>query len=218
MSPETLKKAGIVDPASPSAEPFRMLRLAIELRPNASATNAVLVTSPHAGDGKSTIAANYAVVASLTRRRVLLIDGDLRSPSVHGLFGLDQSPGLVELVRDQLDLSEVVQRIEHVGLDVLTSGGAISRPGDLAASSQFEDVLAQARASYDLVVIDSPPVLIAADAAGIAAQDGVGAILVVPRNARRRHVGNAIRKLRLMDANVLGLVVNREGSLTTYGY
>ena len=94
----------------------------------------------------------------------------------------------------------------------------ISRPGDLAASSQFEEVLARARAAYDLVVIDSPPVLIAADAAGIASQEGIGALLVVRRHAKRRHVGNAIRKLRLMDANVLGLVVNREGSLATYGY
>lgn len=218
MSPETLKKAGIVDPASPSAEPFRMLRLAIELRPDAGDTNAVLVTSPHSGDGKSTIATNYAVVAALTRRRVLLVDADLRSPSVHGLLGLEQSPGLVELVRDRLELSEVVQRVEPLGLDVLTSGASISRPGDLAASNQFEKVLAEARAAYDLVVIDSPPVLIAADAAGIAAQEGVGALLVVRRHAKRRHVGNAIRKLRLMDANVLGLVVNREGSLATYGY
>jgi Mrp family chromosome partitioning ATPase len=149
---------------------------------------------------------------------VLLVDADLRSPSVHGLFGLDQSPGLVELVRDRLELTDVVQRIESLGLDVLTSGGSISRPGDLAASHQFEEVLRNARATYDLVVIDSPPVLIAADAAGIASQDGVGALLVVRRHAKRRHVGNAIRKLRLMDANVLGLVVNREGSLTTYGY
>lgn len=218
MSPETQKKAGIVDPATPSAEPFRMLRLAIELRPNASETKAVLVTSPHAGDGKSTIAANYAVVAALTRRRVLLVDADLRSPTVHGLFGLEQSPGLVELVRDRLELSDVVQRVESLGLDILTSGGSISRPGDLAASHQFEEVLRNARETYDLVVIDSPPVLIAADAAGIASQDGVGALLVVRRHAKRRHVGNAIRKLRLMDANVLGLVVNREGSLTTYGY
>jgi capsular exopolysaccharide synthesis family protein len=218
MSPEALKRASVVDPATPSAEPFRMLRLALELRPQSATTNAVLVTSPHKGDGKSTIAANYALVSALTRDRVLLIDADLRSPSVHELFGLKRSPGVVELVRDGRTLEDVVQGSGYFGLDILTSGGEISRPGDLAASHQFAELVVQARAAYDLVVIDSPPVLIAADAAGIAAQEDVGALLVVRRHARRRHVANAIKKLQLMEANVLGLVVNREGSLATYGY
>lgn len=218
MSPEARKRASVVDPATPSAEPFRMLRLALQLRPHAATANAVLVTSPHKGDGKSTIAANYALVSSLTGERVLLIDADMRSPSIHGMFGLGRSPGVVELVRDGLKLADVVQNAGHVGLDILTSGGEISRPGDLAASPQFAELVTQARTAYDLVVIDSPPVLIAADAAGIAAQQDVGALLVVPHHARRRHVGNAIRKLRLMDATMLGLVVNREGSLATYGY
>jgi capsular exopolysaccharide synthesis family protein len=217
MSPDT-ERACVVDPATPSAEPFRMLRLAIDLRPQSATSNAVLVTSPHTGDGKSTVAANYALVSALTRERVLLIDADLRSPSVHGMFGLNRSPGVVELVRDGLKLTDVIQRVGYLGLDVLTSGADIARPGDLAGSRQFTELVTQARAAYDLVVIDSPPVLIAADAAGIAAQADVGALLVVRRRARRRHVASAIRKLQLMDANVLGLVVNREGSLATYGY
>jgi capsular exopolysaccharide synthesis family protein len=217
MSPE-VQKACVVDPATPSAEPFRMLRLAVDLRPNSGTTNAVLVTSPHKGDGKSTVAANYALVSALTRERVLLIDADLRSPSVHGMFGLNRSVGVVELIRDGLKLSDAIQRVGYLGLDVLTSGAEIARPGDVAGSRQFAELIIEARAAYDLVVIDSPPVLIAADAAGIAAQEDVGALLVVRRRSRRRHIASAIRKLQLMDANVLGLVVNREGSLATYGY
>jgi capsular exopolysaccharide synthesis family protein len=210
-------KAGLVDPSSPSAEPFRMLRLAIDLRPEAT-SNTVLVTSPHKGDGKSTIAANYSMVAAFTSARVLLIDGDLRSPMQHLYFGLPRSRGVVELIRDGLGLSDVVRRGGYLGLDVLTAGGAISRPGDLVTSKRFGELLEEARSSYDLVVIDAPPVLLAADAPSIAARDGVGALLVVDHNARRRHIGNAVRKLRLMEANLLGLVVNREGRLATYGY
>ncbi len=210
-------KAGLVDPASPSAEPFRMLRLAIDLRPEAT-SNTVLVTSPHKGDGKSTIAANYAMVAALTSTRVLLIDGDLRSPMQHLYFGLPRSPGVVDLIRDGRALPDVVHRAGYLGLDLLPAGGAISRPGDLVTSKQFGALLEEARSSYDLVVIDAPPVLLAADAASIAARDGVGALLVVDHHARRRHISNAVRKLRLMEANLLGIVVNREGRLATYGY
>src|SRR3954464_7521311 len=113
MSPEA-QKACVVDPATPSAEPFRMLRLAVDLRPKSATTNAVLVTSPHKGDGKSTVAANYALVSALTRERVLLIDADLRSPSVHGMFGLNRSVGVVELIRDGMKLSDAIQRVGYL--------------------------------------------------------------------------------------------------------
>lgn len=195
-----------------------MLRLAVELRPQRQTDGAVLVTSPHQGDGKSTIAANFAMVSALTRNRVLLIDGDLHDPTQYLHFGLKRSPGIVELIRDDLPLSKAVQHSGYFGLDVLTSGGAIARPGDVAGSAQMGALIDAARQAYDVVVVDSPPVLLAADAASMASREGVGVLLVVRRQTKRRHLANAVRKLSLSDATLLGLVVNREGRIATYGY
>ena len=209
----------LIDPSGPSSEPFRALRLAIDLRPDARTGNAIVFTSPQPGDGKSTVSANYAVVAALTESRVLLIDADLRNPSLHRFFGLPRSPGLVELLRDRLDLSDVTHRISDYGrLDVLTSGAILQRAGDIAASRPMGELVKRARELYDLVVIDSPPVLSAADAAGIASHPGTDMVIVAKRSGKRRPLVKALRSLELIEANVLGIVVNREGRLASYAY
>ena len=208
-----------VDPGSPSSEPFRALRLAIELRPDARRGSAIIFTSPQQGDGKSTVTANYARVASLTQSRVRLIDADLRNPSLHKFFAMPRSPGLVELLRDRLELSEVTHRVPGFGnLHLLTSGSSVPRPGDVAESRPMAELLERAQDEYDVVVIDSPPVLMAADATGLAAHARTDVIVVVRRSGKRRPLMKALRKLDLIGANVLGLVLNREGRLASYAY
>lgn len=218
MFPEMTK--GLIDPVSASAEPFRVLRLAIELRPDVRRRNALVVTSARQGDGKSIVAANYALVCALTNSRVLLIDGDLRNPAQHKIFGVPRSPGLVDLFRDRLSLGAVTHSIASSPgtLDVLPAGSAMPRVGDIPASPQMASLLEEAGRQYDIVVVDSSPVLGAADAAALASHAGTDTVVVVPRTGRRRHLVHALRRLELTDANVLGLVVNREGRLATYAY
>jgi succinoglycan biosynthesis transport protein ExoP len=212
-------KRRLVDPGAPSSEPFRALRLALQLPDVEHQNNILLMTSAEPGEGKSTLAANYAVVSAIGFRNVLLIDADLRRPSLHEFFGLPRSPGLVDLAASNGHLKEFTRPLPQFGtLDLLTAGSAIRRSGDLTSSARMAAILEEAAQKYSLVVVDSPPLLSAADAAGISSLPGVSVILVAGNNSRRRLVRRALRKLELVDAHVAGAVMNREGRLSAYGY
>jgi succinoglycan biosynthesis transport protein ExoP len=209
----------LVDSHSRSSEPFRTLRLAIEVRPDAPSVRTIVFTSTQLGDGKSTVAANYALVASSARRRVLLIDGDLRNPSLHEFFGVPRSPGLVEALRAEIDPFSVVQSIPSLGgLSLMAAGSSFPRSADLLASPRMARLLEEAAMRYELVVVDSSPVSAGADARGLASHPGVEVVMVVKRPGKRRLLLRALRELDLIGANVLGLVVNREGHLASYDY
>lgn len=210
---------GIVDTAGPGAEPFRMLRLALELRPETRRGKIVAFTSAGVSEGKSTIAANYALVAALSQERVLLVDADLRHPVLHEMFGVGREPGLVDVLGRQRTLGDAVQRVQVVGqVDLLAAGTAVSRVGDLMASAGMSEFLDQAAESYGAVILDTPPVLEAPDASALATRHGVDVVVVVDARGRKRPVKKALHQLELVDANVLGLVLNREGRLSRYGY
>jgi capsular exopolysaccharide synthesis family protein len=210
-------RPSLVEPSSPYAEPFRTLRLALGLRSAGVSRRAVLVTSPGIREGKSTIAANLALVASLGQR-ALLVDADLHCPVQHEQFGLSRAPGLVELLAaPEVALDDFVQRAGT--LEVLTAGRAVLRAGDLATSKRMEQVIQATLDRYELVVLDSPPILHASDAAGLAAHPCVDVVLVVNGSTRRRAIRHALRELELVEATVLGLVANRHGRLAPYyGY
>jgi capsular exopolysaccharide synthesis family protein len=205
----------LVDPNSAYAEPFRTLRLAVEARLGTSDARGLVFTSASARDGKSTISANYAVVAAFVQRPVLLIDADMRRPRLHEMFDLPRAPGLVEVLRDRLDLGEVVHTFPSLGgLNVLTSGSPLPRPGDVAASAPMRALLERAYDQYESVVIDSPPVEAAADASSIGSTPGTAVVMVARRTGRRRPLVAALRRLALADVNLLGIVMNREGSVS----
>ncbi len=209
--------SSLIEPSSPYAEPFRNLRLALGLRSTGVSRRAVLITSPGVREGKSTIAANLALVASLGQR-TLLIDADLRRSVQHEQFGLPRAPGLVELLAaPEVALDDFVQQAGT--LEVLTAGRPVLRAGDLASSKRMEQIIQATLERYELVVLDSPPVLHASDAAGLAAHSCVDVVLVVNGSTRRRAIRHALRELELVEATVLGVVANRHGRLAPYyGY
>jgi capsular exopolysaccharide synthesis family protein len=214
---ERPKRQALVDPGSPSAEAFRTLRLALQLRGETGKGSGVLVTSAEPGAGKSTMAANFALVSALARTRVLLIDADLRRPVQHEIFGLPRSPGLVEYLAGGGPLDRFIQRGPD-RLDVLTAGREVPRAGDVLSSSRMRDLLEDAGAQYDMVVVDTPPVLASADAEGMAAHSDLEVVFVVDRGSRRRDVVKAVRRLERLTAQIAGLVLNREGRQEEYGY
>jgi capsular exopolysaccharide synthesis family protein len=210
---------GLVQPTEPSAEPFRTLRVGLELVPDSRRGKLMLFTSAGSGEGKSTVAANYALVSAVNDRRVLLVDADMRHPGQHKIFGIPRSPGLTEAILSRLELHALTQPIAGVpGLHVLTAGMPVPRAGDITGSEAVREMLRQASEEYDVVAIDTPPVLLAADAAHLAADPSVNVVFVVTKKQGTRRVTRAVAKLQLVGANLLGFVVNREGDLSEYGY
>jgi len=209
----------LIDPDSPSAEAFRSLRFALKLRLESEPRKALLFTSADPGDGKSTVAANYALAASLSQR-VLLIDADMHRPSLHEFFALSRSPGLVDLFAERL-LPDSLDRVvaSYDCLDIITAGRPVLGASDHAASKRMEDIIERALETYDAVVLDSSPVLGAADAIGLASQRGVDVVLVVRPSTRRRRIRQALRELALVEANVVGIVTNGDSRATSmYSY
>ncbi len=208
-----MRRRFLVEPDAASSEPFRTLRLAVETRAGTQGSKRLLFTSPRAGDGSSTVAANYAIVAALVQRPVLLIDADMRNPSLHEMFEVPREPGLVDALRDRLELWQVCHEFPALGgLQLLTAGSPIPSPGDVVASAAMGELLRRAQSEYEAVVIDSPPMLLAADASGLASHPDTDVVMVVSRSGRRRQAASALRKLALTEASVLGVVVNRYGA------
>src|SRR3954453_22431219 len=202
----------LVDLSSPSAEPFRSLRLSLGMRLEPETQPVVVFTSAEAGEGKSTIASNYARVCSMGVKSVALVDGDMRQPSLHQIFELPRVPGLADVCADQAPLDDAVVRTVGLGqLSLLPAGSTVGRPADLLSSPRMATVVEQLRNTYDTVVIDTPPLLSAADAGAVATLPHVGVVLVVDSSSKRRTVTNAIRKLELIEAQVFGIVLNHQG-------
>jgi polysaccharide biosynthesis transport protein len=202
------------------SESFRTLRTALTL--THSDARHLVVTSAEPGDGKTTTLANLAVCYAQAGKRTLLIDADLRRPGLTGLMSMRGVHGLSEILRSEAEIGELVKI--HLrpsgmeGLDIIPSGPRPTDPAELLGSPRFSQLLAWAEASYDQILIDSPPTLATTDTAIIGRMvDGV--ILVVqPAKNRRRLVTRVVERLGLMKIPVLGLVVNRTGSDEENGY
>lgn len=196
-------------PHGAAAEAYRELRTNLQFVKLAEGRPSVLVTSSLPGEGKSTCSVNLAQVMAGAGARVLLVDADLRSPSVHTVLGLEGGAGLTTVLIGRADLPDVTQPGGTPGLDVITSGAVPPNPSELLGSTAMESVLREAAQRYDVVVLDAPPLLPVTDAAVLS--QVVGGVLVVAQNERVRHsdLERAMAKLEAVEAKVVGVVLNR---------
>jgi len=210
---------------SREAEVFRGLRTALMFKIGLDDMRVIAVTSPTSGDGKSTVLSNLAVSLAQAGRRVLLIDADMRRPTIAKIFGVTNNIGLADLLTGKDTLFNSVSPSECGNLDLLVAGTLPSNPSELLASAAFVKMIDLARTEYDLVLVDSPPVLAVADPCVIAPI--VDAMLVVLRlNANSRtELQRTIHLLTEVKANVVGTVVNASklesadtGKIDQYGY
>ena len=182
-----------------------------------------MVTSSLPGEGKTSTASNIALALRTTGERTLLVDADLRRPQLAGLFGLEGSVGLTSVLLGRIDLREAVQKHSASGLEVLTSGSLPPNPAELLQSHAMEQLLKEARGEYDVIVIDSPPLLPVTDAALIAAQAD-GAVLVVRQGRTTRdQLTHSLDRLGGVGARPLGIALNMvsargRGGYGGYGY
>lgn len=190
-------------------ENFRILRNNIFLTAQKPHPRVIVITSPGAGEGKSTMAANLAITTAMSHKRVLLIDGDLRHPSVHLTFGLSNDVGLSTVLQGEAVLDDAVQPSSLENLQVLSAGATPDFPPELLASPAMTDLLASVREEYDTVLLDSTPVVNLSDGAQLASlADGV--IMVV--SAAKTERGKLLEGLRILEqvgVPVLGIVYNR---------
>jgi non-specific protein-tyrosine kinase len=199
----------IAEPRSPVSEAYRTLRTNLDFAGLDQALNTLLITSPEPGAGKSTTLANLAVVSAQAGRKVILVDTDLRRPSLHSLFGLSSEHGLTDMVMDEAALSQPpLQETEVPDLWVLASGALPPNPADLLGSQRMGDVIAALKAEADQVLLDAPPVVLVTDAAVLSTQvDGV--LLVIGAGKTRREMARtAVQRLEQVNARIVGSVLS----------
>lgn len=197
-------------PRSPISEAFRVLRTNLRFSGIENPGGALLVTSAGPAEGKTTIAANLAVTLAQAGRRVVLVDTDLRRPSIHKLFGLSNSVGLTNLFLDDAPhMHQVLQSTAIPGLRVMPSGPVPPNPAEMLESKRMNDILVALRENADLVILDSPPCLVVADASILGSRCS-GAVLVIETGRTRTDVARrAVEGLARTNVKVLGIVLNK---------
>jgi capsular exopolysaccharide synthesis family protein len=197
-----------VEPQSLIAEAFRSLRTNIAFARAHHDLRTIVMTSPGPGDGKSTVASNLATIFAQQGQRTLLIDADLRRAVVNETFDIPRSPGLSDLLVGTARLAETVRAVDVPNLFVLASGQFPPNPSELLGSPAMRDILEEAKSSFDMVLIDSPPVLAVTDASVISSiVDGTIVVVRVGKTARDA-VRRAVAQLRVVNGRVLGAVLN----------
>ncbi|MFZ5596167.1 MAG: polysaccharide biosynthesis tyrosine autokinase [Bacillota bacterium] len=206
------------DPRSSAAEAFRGIRTNVGFASVDRPSSVILVTSPAPEDGKSMVAANLAAVMARAGRKVLLVDADLRRPTLDHILGIDNGNGLVNLLARGEDLSGVVRQGPVEGLSLLTSGPVPPNPSELLASNKMAEFLSSARESYDTVILDSPPVLAVTDPLILASRSD-GVVMVVKSGIRTEPAAHALEQLDNTGARLLGVVLNMvKAGKKGYGY
>lgn len=205
-------------PRSRPAEAFRAIRTAVCFSAMAGEHRVISVTSPAAGDGKSTLALNLAVSLAQSGKRTVLLESDLRRPKVHKLTGVENKVGVVDVLRGTAEIESAVQTTQVPDLFIIPCGSRPKDPAELLARPEYETLLEDLRSRFDYVIVDTPPILAVTDPAGVAAR--VDGVIVCMRLSRHtRDLGKrTIDSLRDIGATVSGVVINGVEERDAYGY
>lgn len=209
------------DPRSAAAEAFRVLRTNIQFSALDQAIHTLLITSAAADEGKSAAAANLAVTMAQGGSHVILVDADLRRPSQHIFWKLDNGHGLTTAILENTAASTLpLQNTSIDGLRVLTSGAQPPNPADLLVSKRMEALIAALKTQADYVIFDAPPTLAAADAPLLATKLDAVLLVLQAGSTRRDHAQRAKEALVRVNARIIGVALTnapRDSSLSTYG-
>jgi capsular exopolysaccharide synthesis family protein len=206
-------------PNSPLAEAYRVVRTQLDFVRRSRHLQVILITSPVIGDGKTTTASNLAISLAQAGRRVLLMDADIRRPSLHKIYECPRQPGLTEVLLGQTPSEQAIRSSSIYHLDLLTAGEEVANPAEVLLSPSLREFLNAAREVYDTILIDSPPLLPVTDPAilsGVA--DGI--ILVVQVSSlRQTDATRTCELLRTIGTHPLGMIVNKiDGEQESYPY
>ena len=194
-------------PQSLSAESYRSIRTSIKYSSVDNPIKTIVITSSNSSEGKSTVAGNLAFSLSQNGSRTLLIDCDLRKPSVHKKFLIPNDKGLTDVLFDKKDLKDVIKKIEH-NLHVLPCGTIPPNPAEILGSKTMEEFLDELSINYDYIILDTPPVLAVTDAQLLAAKADATVLVVKANKTRGKTVVNSYKELEKVKANIIGTILN----------
>jgi len=204
--------------SNPYSESFAQLRTNILRLNKDKALSTLLITSAEQGDGKSTIVSNLAFALAHARKKVIVVDCDLRVPNQHKIFNIPNRTGLSNVLMEEANLEDVIQATQIAGLYVLTSGPVPRYSSELLSSTEMNDVIDELRKSFDMIIIDTPAFIEVTDAAVLAPQmDGV--IVIVGRGSSHKVSVRAVcKQLENNKANTIGFVINHAKQNSRYYY
>ena len=202
-----------------AADSFRAVLASIIFGGAGERPRVLVITSANAGEGKTTAAANLAMMLAKMNRKVLLIDGDIRSPRIHQIFGLNNSTGVTDLLRKTSPLPNPVIHATAPNLYVLAAGPAIEAGADLLFSTSMPELIARYRKTFDMVLIDTPPMLSLPDARVLGRISDAVVLIARAGKTSRGAVQAAFRRLVDDQSNVLGVILNDwDGKASGYNY
>ncbi|ULO08633.1 CpsD/CapB family tyrosine-protein kinase [Paenibacillus sp. 19GGS1-52] len=208
----------VTNPRSPVSEAFRALRTNIDFSSVDERIQIIMVTSSGPEEGKSTVTANLAAAYAQADKHVLLIDGDLRKPTSHKTFSLSNRLGLSSLLSQQANLEDTIQESGVPNLSIMTSGPIPPNPAEMMASNRMSAVLQELRHRFDIILIDTPPLLAVTDAQIVASKSD-GVIMVVSYGKVKRDIAvKAKAGLDRVGARILGVVLNNVKRKASEGY
>ena len=201
-----------------SAEAYRSIKTNLEYSSVDKKLKTLVVTSSEPGEGKSTVCGNLAYVLSQGGKKVLVIDADLRKPTLHKRFKVDNEIGLTDLLIGKANNKKFINKITD-DINLITSGQKTPNPAEMVSSEAMERLLEEYKEQYDYVIIDTPPVLTINDGRVLATKCD-GTIFVIKAGQSKKHnILNAYRELEIVKANVVGSVLNGvDNSINGYYY
>lgn len=194
-------------PKSIEAEAYRRLRTNIEYSSFDDKYKVIVVTSSFPGEGKSTTAGNLAISMSDTEKKVLLIDCDVRKPSLHRKFKISNSKGLTELIMGKAAFNEISYKYNE-NLTIITSGSKVPNPSELLGSEVMYRFLQEARENFDYVIMDTSPVQLVTDAQILGSKADGTLLVVKAESTKKNQVASSVDLLRKVNATVMGTVLN----------
>ncbi|GAB5404492.1 MAG: polysaccharide biosynthesis tyrosine autokinase [Aureliella sp.] len=200
------------------AEAYRAVRTGLYFSNKGKALKVIQITSPVPGDGKSTLSSNISVTMAQSGRRVLLIDADLRRPRVAKIFGIDSEVGVAAVVSGKVEVEDAICVGPVANLSILPGGKRPANPAEILSSERFKNMVDMLRDKFDIIVIDTPPLLAVSDPGAVAGiVDGVLMTMRLRRNVKPLAL-RAKSILESVGANLLGVVINGVSSEAGYGY
>ncbi|EJR93396.1 capsular exopolysaccharide family protein [Bacillus cereus VD196] len=190
-------------------EQMAHIRSTIEITSESNNVNTLVVTSPLMSEGKSTISIGLALSCSLKKKKTLLIDCDLRRPTIHQKLNLNNIEGLVDILEGHKEFQDCINSSLFDNLDILTSGLVPAHPGELLGSEAMRTFMKMIKKKYDFIVIDTPPILVASETRMIANMCDSTILVVKYNQSKMKDVEKAKELITNTSTSLLGMVLNQ---------